>query len=607
MLELGKEMNNFLNDEISFEEITSSIPTMLSAYPARHFNIKGLHSTMSGDETTFLQILLMAQYWLETSCKNLIIGAGHIIKSPVDILAYSRRVETLPPISEGFSTFIIKKLSDIRESKTEILGYIPAIIPGSSANTFEEACKAADIDATFVDNIEICQLNLEEFSKQKNISKQNLGYMGEASGTLELIRMIKSDSKLSCLQFMDKDKLIASIFFVKEKDFLEKENKLCLPTEICFNAHRIETIANETKPETSNNDVIKSGIEKECLIYESMSTMVLEFLEHQKKLLQSLSKSQRNEYSEGNDFIRYSKIEKYFRDLYINPQNIVIDSTRFNHAAKQCEGKLVIDEKHYYFFDHELDHVPGFLIMEGILQLVKMHLMYRLDIKNIDEYYFSSLKIKFSKFCEKDPSIRIRVNEVTSNTNEFNLMAEVIQQGNVICSADIGVRKINSKFVSQSAENGNASFANQKYVHKIDKRNIVVENLKVDAKTEKSTCKSIIPPKDHILYDGNAKAASILYLLEVTRQLLAQVSHTFGVPFDMQQILLYMDISVKEPLDKETTFYIECEKQKVIRLNDTLLSNLKTTIICNNMVTGEINYKAQAVSKDVYNKIRWKN
>ncbi len=616
-LELSEEMNSFLKSEVSFEEITSTIPAMLSGYPARHFNIQGFHQTISGGETTFLQLLLMAQYWLEAHCKNLIIGAGHIIKSPADIMSYQKNANVLPPIYEGFSAFILKKISDIKESDKDILGYIPAIILGSNVNNFEGACKAAKIDPVSVKTVETCQVNLsalsKDFSESENTSKLLSVYMAEATGTIEFMRLLKSNSKMSCLQFMDNDKLIAAVFFVKEKGFKAEGYKIQLPTEICFSTPKKVKkenpiiIKSETSDLDSNRKKPNLSIEEISLVHDNISSIVLNYLEHQKKLIQALSKSKTNISTRDNVLITENNIEKCFRDLYINPQNIVISNIRFNITKESCESLLVVDQRHNYFFDHELDHVPGFLILEGILQLNKIYVISRLNLQNFDEYYINSLVINFNRFCEKDSPISLKLKELTNDAgNGLILECEVIQNENVICSATVGVRKLNSKLISEMSRIHDISLANQKYVHKVDKRNIVVEDVEVDKETEKSTCRSIIPPYDHVLYDGNGKAASILYLLEVTRQFLAQISHKFGVSFDMQQILISMNIQVKQPIDKRSTLYIECEKQKTIKLNDTLLSNLKTTIKCNDMIIAETIYKAQAVSKDVYNKLRWK-
>ncbi|MFD3259562.1 beta-ketoacyl synthase N-terminal-like domain-containing protein [Paenibacillus lentus] len=604
------EMSGLVDGEASFEEITSTIPAMLSGFPARHFNIKGFHQTMSGGETTFLQMLLLSPYWLNTHCKNLIIGAGHIIKSPADLVSYQRGIDELPPLREGFLTFVLKKLSDIEKGKEEILGYIPAIITGSHVNTFEEACKAADIDPLLVETIETCQLNVSSLSTNSKKPGEELfsGYMAEASGTVELIRMLQSKSKISCLQFMNKDEFVAAVFFVKEKAALEKtEHTIDLPTEINFTAPNTNIQSNPTQQSNPSSIMsIRPVREDVSFVYESMSSLVVKYLEQQKKILQSFPSFKAVDPKEPTAVLIEDPINNYFRELY-RKENIVISDVYFHPTQNSCESMLIVDEGHYYFFDHELDHVPGFLIVEGILQLVKINVMHHLKLQNLDDFYFNSLTINFSKFCEKDASIKLKVKELKNNSNqEFVYEAEVIQGQSVICVAKVGIKHHNSRIVSARSHHKDTSLADQRYVHKQDMKNIVVEDIYIDAKTEKAICKSITPPTSHILYDGNGQAASVLYLLEVTRQFLAQMSHTFGVPFDMPQILLSMDIRVEKPLDKDTTVYIECEKQKTIKLNDSYLSNLKTTIKCNGLVIAETLYKAQAVSKDIYHELRWK-
>jgi hypothetical protein len=85
------------------------------------------------------------------------------------------------------------------------------------------------------------------------------------------------------------------------------------------------------------------------------------------------------------------------------------------------------------------------------------------------------------------------------------------------------------------------------------------------------------------------------------------MSHTFGVSFDKQYILISTDIKVNESLAADSVFYMECEKKKTKKLKDTHLLYYRTTIRCNDQVVGEFVSKAQAVSHDVYNTLRWKH
>ncbi|WP_366295347.1 beta-ketoacyl synthase N-terminal-like domain-containing protein [Paenibacillus sp. AN1007] len=602
---MSDEVNRFAEQDISFEEITSTIPAMLSGYPARSFNIQGLHQTMSGGTATFLHMLFMAPYWLDQRCKNLVLGAGHLIKSPADLIAYKQRYGNLPSLREGFSAFILQKLSDVRRSNGKILGYISAIVPGASASTFEEACQAADVNPASVGHMEICELNPTSL------------YMGEAAGTDELLRLICADSKLSCLQFVENDKLLASVFYVKENNCVDKTYQVQIPTEISFNnrtklkVNRFTAAAAETEEEIQENIIPYSqewNLNSAASVHDQIASMALNYFEHQRKLVGIFAQSRHGSLLEESRVSLTKQIEQAFKSKYINPRNIVINNVHYSDGEQLCEGELIVDQSHSYFFDHPLDHVPGFLILEGMLQLGKIHAMHTFSTLNIDDYYVNMLKVDFKQYCELDKPTTIRTKLGIGDLNQtLKLTCEVIQNGSIICTAAMGMERFKSLLVLEPSSRSNQIFAEQKDVHKTHKSNIVVERLEHDSAAGRAVCASILPTDDHVLIDGGGRAASVLYLLEVTRQFLSQISHTFGVPFDLHRILLSIDIRVQQALDKRSPVSISYEKQNTIRLNNIYLSNLKTTISCNSQIISNTMYKTQAVNEEIYKKLRWKN
>ena len=73
-------------NETSIEEIASSLGSMLSGYSALHFNLKGLHETVSGGPGTFWSMLQNLPGIISEKCRYLFFGAGSQVKSPVDLL-----------------------------------------------------------------------------------------------------------------------------------------------------------------------------------------------------------------------------------------------------------------------------------------------------------------------------------------------------------------------------------------------------------------------------------------------------------------------------------------------------------------------------------------
>ena len=59
--------------QITLEEIASGLPNMCSGHPARHFNLKAFHQTLSGESGIFWISLINAEVWLKSHCDNLLL------------------------------------------------------------------------------------------------------------------------------------------------------------------------------------------------------------------------------------------------------------------------------------------------------------------------------------------------------------------------------------------------------------------------------------------------------------------------------------------------------------------------------------------------------
>ncbi len=620
-INIDKEMEDFLSTEINFEEIASSTPAMFSGYPASHFNIRGFHQTLSGGAGTFLRTLFLAPYWLKRY-QNLIIGAGHIIKSPADILSYKEDTDDIPPIGEGFAAFILKRLSDARKDKNKVLGYISAIIPGTTADTFDKACLIAGFDPLSIEHKEICQLDLSFISERRDtnvISAQLFtGYMGEAVGIEALSKAICSKSKCSCIQIFDKDKVIASVFVIKENDYRPNQPEIKNPVDILFQQpkkenYHIEVNCDDIKKTTVKGNLSTCNADAFLSLQNSMAAMTHAYLIRQQKLIQLLRDLDRKEKVVNsvvptlNEESLVFELEQYLALLRKNPDNIVIGKVAYDKRKQMYSAQLLVNEIHPYFFDHEIDHIPGFLLIEGILQLADIYNLHNLGSSALTKFYIDSFNINFRKFCEKDSPVFIEI-ERTANVSQeqFVLKATIYQNDNTVCTACLGICKLNFVQVnSVDIKDDLESVASQKMVHKHNIQNVLVENLKLELDNQKATCKAIPPLNNHILYDGNSKVYSLLYLLEVTRQFLAQISHTFGIPLQMQQVLLMLDLKMQSPILKGMPLTLECKKQEVTNLNDITLSNLKTTIFSGGTLIGESYFKVQAMGQETYDKFRW--
>lgn len=63
--------------ELSIEAIASTLPSMLSGFPALLFNFRGHHMLISGGEDSFGEVLSLARYLLDRSEGDIILGIAH--------------------------------------------------------------------------------------------------------------------------------------------------------------------------------------------------------------------------------------------------------------------------------------------------------------------------------------------------------------------------------------------------------------------------------------------------------------------------------------------------------------------------------------------------
>lgn len=89
-------------------------------------------------------------------------------------------------------------------------------------------------------------------------------------------------------------------------------------------------------------------------------------------------------------------IEKTQREESQSGVNNSVIALREMEASGEISGELLVDQSHPFFFDHKLDHVPGLLLAEGMLQLAMRAVGTNTVIA---DYFVSHYALSFTKYC----------------------------------------------------------------------------------------------------------------------------------------------------------------------------------------------------------------
>jgi hypothetical protein len=89
--------------------------------------------------------------------------------------------------------------------------------------------------------------------------------------------------------------------------------------------------------------------------------------------------------------------------VFISPIEVVAG------AADLYEADVVADQRHAFFYEHPLDHVPGLLLVEAVRQMgtAVTHLYY--GAATDSAFVLNDMDIKFTQFAEHDARLQIRM------------------------------------------------------------------------------------------------------------------------------------------------------------------------------------------------------
>lgn len=108
-------------------------------------------------------------------------------------------------------------------------------------------------------------------------------------------------------------------------------------------------------------------------------------------------------------------------------------------------GRLRVDESDPFFYDHPLDHVPGMLLLEGMLRTAAHADRADADTRRADNCprgsygprHVAALELRLTRLCRPDPPARVEAAPVPGAGGAARYTVRVVQDGAEICGGTV--------------------------------------------------------------------------------------------------------------------------------------------------------------------------
>ncbi|MBI4509976.1 MAG: hypothetical protein HY698_10110 [Deltaproteobacteria bacterium] len=608
---------------MTMEAIASALPSMCSGYPAYHFDLRGFHATLAGGPGAFFNSLRLAPYLLSRKCRQLLLGAGRSIK-------LQDEVTDAPAPGEGAGVLLLKPLDVARADGDRVLAVLRAAIPGTEADNLAAACALAGLTPDRLSVRDACQLLPTE---ARGRAQAVTGFLGEATGIEAILGALANSGEHAAIEVRRGTTLVLTLFLDKESPLLEDVRAPTLPLTVSFRAEEGNAVEKRPAPSVSAPASVTAmtaapapahwALEARRLTavdttsapplmprasrlalqhawMESSSAMVHAFFDAERRLLEHLAAG-----SMGAP--RPSTVSLDVAATLRRVENRVLLAAEADSAAGSARGSLRVDESHPYFFDHALDHVPGILLLEGGLQLVELVASSAAARPPGTEIFVDEVRMAFSKFCEKDRPVEIRlhrdgVEALASQASAFTGTIE--QDGQSLASIHFRVAQAQSVAVGASRPVPKRPRPTRELLHKHGDEQVLVLPLE-PCGNGTFACEPLPPPTGHIFEDGSPSFLSPLYLLEIARQATMLVAHTVeNIPLGLPMNLVDVRLALEKPISRSEPLRLEIAPLKQVHLGTTHIARVQVLLCGMTGVLGRVEITAQVVDAETYQKQR---
>ena len=544
---------------VTVADVASMLPSMLSGYVAKIFNLQGFHQTLAGKPGLLWQALLTLPTWFNRGFDQIILGAGRYISSYSELRHCDDATKILH--GEGAGVLLIKPW-DKNDDQSLVL--LHCAVFATHASQLSDACDISGIDQSEITEISICELDAFHQENTQNLY-QSTGWLSEACGIEYLLRQVVSLKGKGVIEVHNQGNPVMWLFSERLKNLSDSANhNNKLPYVLKFSGSTQTTVNGIQHIQTIESNIDKSNT---CLqlISQQVSETVLAGLSTRNLIMQNLSTGD----------IEQNDLEKNLSNLITN-----IQLTEYGWGAI-----LNVNQEHPYFFDHPLDHVPGILLIAGALQLID----YAKIIKKSE--FISSINIRFMNYVNLNSKINLKLYK--SKKQDWTVIIE--QHQKVVCSLKFTYSHIS---LADYPKNTNRfkPCTRMELLHKHNEDNVLVSDLFVQEDIY-SVFTTPIPDNHFFQHSGSTEYLSIVYFLEIARQCYMQIAHEIlKVPLGIPMNLVILDFSLEAPISREGTLRVTATKENLPKTS-SLNNIIKLSLFSSNKRIGSVKIIAQVLKK----------
>jgi len=515
---------------VEVTDVATMLPNMLSGYPAQIFDFKGFHQTLVGTAGLFWQTLLASQQWFKEGISTLLLGAGRFISGEIEV-ERARRSPTVQ--GEGLGLLALRPYQAAGNDKPLLV--IRAAVLAHAADSLEQACHLLGKERNQYSNIEVCELKPHGAPASGSLQDRT-GFLAEATGIETLLAVLLKGATHSVIEVREAGKVVMWLFTEKLRQWTPTANDATTPIKHPFMlrfAHgasqELQPVIAPTRPVSLAPEPRHDGVDV-LQLSDMLTSTVLSGLRVRVRAMESLFALHR-----GTQDQRPTPWPR-------RGQNKVI--TNVQRSARSLQAQLLVNEAHPYFFDHPLDHIPGILLLEGVLQLVEL----ATPLLSGRAAYVKTLNIKFQQYVQKEGVIDLHL-EQGSDPLVFN--AKVMQGGKLMCTCVLGMA-YSSAFETSPAVDFTATPCRDKaLLHKHREENVIVSDMSGAA--QGLSVDTVKLPDEHFFRDGDPEHCSMVYFLEVARQCYMQIAHShLRIPLNIPMNLLALSFTLERPIPRNS-------------------------------------------------------
>lgn len=512
---------------VEVTDVATMLPNMLSGYPAQIFDFKGFHQTLVGTAGLFWQTLLASPQWFDNGITTLLLGAGRFLSGEIEV---ERARRTATQQGEGLGLLALRRYQPQASDKPLLV--IRAAVLAHAADSLEAACRLVGKAPSDYPNVDACELQPAATPASGSL-QEITGFLAEASGIETLLAVMLKGATHSVIEVRDAGKPVMWLFTEKLRQWspttAEASSPIKHPFMLRFAHSSSQELQQVITPVSLAREPQNDGVDVQQLS-DMLTSTLLSGLRVRVRAMESLFALHR-----GDTAQRPTPWQR-------SAEHSVITNAR--RSPQSLHAQLVVNEAHPYFFDHPLDHIPGILLLEGVLQLLEL----AMPPLSGGVAYIKTLTIKFQHYVQKHGTVDLHV-EQGEDSQVFH--GKVMQAGKVMCTCILEMA-YSSAFETSPASDFTATPCRDKaLLHKARAENVIVSDMSGVA--QGLSVDTVKLPPEHFFQAGDPQHYSMVYFLEVARQCYMQIAHShLRIPLNTPMNLLALSFTLDRPIPRNS-------------------------------------------------------